>query len=172
LTFPAEFGTLAKNHIQKRIMKNVALMLAVSTLLLAGCSTTQIATKSGSQKSAIESIFAQRTKLKATDGRVGPLNSQRIAGLMAIDVHGCPADFRSAWFDYLIEAQNLHKRIERVALFAAGEGKPVTDLPALIKFALTNPALGQYLLDALNKDDDALAKLERVAMNYGVMPEH
>jgi hypothetical protein len=152
-------------------MKNIAFILAVSTLLLAGCSNNQTDAKSGSQKSAIESVFAQRAKLKAKDEGVGPLNNQRIAGLMAIDVQGCPVDFRSAWFDYLIEAKNLHTRMERLALFAAGEGKPVTDLPALIKFAVANPAFGQYLLGALNQDDEALAKLERSAMNYGVMPE-
>jgi len=152
--------------------KNIAIMLAVSTLLLAGCSTTRLATKTGSHKAAIESVFAQRARIKEKDERVGLLNDQRVAALMAIDVQSCPADFRSAWFDYLVEVQNLHTRMERVALFASAEGKPVTDLPSLIKFAVTNPELGQYLLGALNKDDEALQKLERSAMNYGVMPEH
>ena len=50
-------------------------------------------------------------------------------------------------------------------------GKPVTNLPELIKVAVTDPALGQYLLDALNQDDAAWEKLERTAMNYGVMPK-
>jgi uncharacterized protein YceK len=152
--------------------KSITLMLAVSTLLLAGCSTTQVAKKTESQKSAIESVFAQRAKLKVKDEGGGLLSNQRVAGLMAIDVQNCPADFRSAWFDYLVEVQNLHTRIERVALFASGEGKPVTDLPSLVKFAVTNPALGQYLLGALSKDDEAWEKLARSAMNYGVMPEH
>jgi len=152
--------------------KNIALMLAVSTLLLAGCSTTQVATKTSSQKAAIESVFTQRAKIKEKDERVGLLSNERVAGLMAIDVQNCPADFRSSWFDYLVEVQNLHTRIERVALIASGEGKPVTDLPSLIKFTVTSPGIGQYLLDALNKDDEALKKLERSAMNYGVMPEH
>jgi|GEM_PF-6310424 len=152
--------------------KNIALMLAAGTLLLAGCSTTQVATKTSPQKATIESVFAQRAKIKEKDERVGLLSNERIAGLMAIDVRNCPADFRSAWFDYLVEVQNLHTRIERVALIASGEGKPVTDLPSLIKFTVTSPGIGQYLLDALNKDDEALKKLERSAMNYGVMPEH
>lgn len=157
---------------EKNMKKTIAFLLVAGTLTLAGCSNTQDAPKPDSQKSAIESVFAQRAKIKAKDEQISLLSDQRVAGLMAIDVQNCPADFRSAWFDYLVEVQNLHTRIERVTVFAAGEGKPVTDLPSLVKFAATNPALGQYILDALNKDDEALEKLERSAMNYGVMPEH
>jgi len=56
-------------------------------------------------------------------------------------------------------------------MFASAEGKPVTDVPSLVKFAVTNPTLGQYLLGALNKADEAWENLERTAMNYGVMPD-
>ena len=91
--------------------------------------------------------------------------------MLAIDVQGCPTDFRSAWYDYLVQVRNLHRRTDRVALFAAAAGKPVTNLPGLIKVAVGSPELGQYLLDALSQEDAAWEKLERSAMNNGVMPK-
>ncbi len=146
--------------------KFFALIFAVSTLMLAGCSSLQYASK----KSAIETALVQRAKVKVESEHGGLMSDQRVAELMAIDVQKCPADFRSAWFDYLTEVQNLHIRVERVALIASAEGKAVGGLPALIKLAVANPTLGQYLLTSLNRVDDARAKLERTAMNYGVMP--
>jgi hypothetical protein len=148
--------------------KIVALILAANVLALAGCSTPHDAPGADSQKSAIESVFAQRAKLK--DTKAGLLSSERVAGLMTIDVQRCPAAFRSAWFDYLVEVQNLHTRVERVAGIASAVGKPVSDLPSLIKFAAASPEVGQYLLAALGRDDDAWGKVEREGMNYGVMP--
>jgi hypothetical protein len=149
-------------------MKNfLPLILATSALALAGCSTPG-ASKSSSHKSAIESVFGQRAKLEKE--QVNFLNGERVAGLMAIDVHACPSDFRSAWFDYLVEIQTLHTRVERVVGVASAMGDPVCDLPSLIQFAAKSSELGQYLLTGLGKVDDAWAKVERVGMNYGVMP--
>ena len=51
------------------------------------------------------------------------------------------ADFRSAWFDYLAGVHELHIRVERVAGVGLAVGKPVSDLPSLIKFAAANPGL-------------------------------
>jgi hypothetical protein len=150
---------------------NLALMVAASTLVLAGCAAMQEGSKPDSNKSAIESVLAQRARLKAQDGGIGLLSEQHVKELRAINVQSCPANFRSAWFNYLVEVQNLHTRMERVAIVASGTGKEVADLPTLIKFAATNPTLGHYLLSALDKVDDAWAKLDRTAMNYGVMPE-
>ncbi len=149
----------------------VALTLGAGTMLLAGCASIQHATKADSQKAAIASVLAQRAKIKADDERGGLLSEQHVAELKAIDVQSCPADFRSAWFDYVVEVENLHTRVERVGLVASGLGKPAGDLPALIKFAATNEMLGQYLLGALTRVDEAWAKLDRTAMNYGVMAE-
>lgn len=146
-------------------MKKIILLLAVSALISGGCSN------STGQKSAIQSALMQRAKLKTVGEPVGLLGEQQLAGLMSIDVRNCPPDFRAAWFDYLIEVQNLHTRMKRVAIFAAGEGKAVTDTPSLIKFAASNSGFSQYLLGALDKTDEAWGKLERTAMNYGVMPE-
>ena len=161
----------ADSHIkQAHTMKKITtLILAASALALAGCSTIQGTTTADSKKSAIESVFAQRAKLKET--QAGSLSSQRVAEMMAIDVKSCPEDFRSAWFDYLAAVQNLHLRVERVTGIASAMGKPVTDLQSLIRFAATSPELGQYLLAALNKDDEAWGKVERTGMNYGVMPK-
>lgn len=152
--------------------KTIALLLAISALTLAGCSPTSDAAKADSQKSAIESVFAQRAKLKAEDEQIGLLSDRHVGGLMAIDVQNCPADFRSAWFDFLITAQSLHSRVKLVAMIAAGEGKPVTDFPSLIKFGVSDPTLGRYMLAALSKEDEASDKVERTAMNYGVMPKY
>ena len=58
-----------------------------------------------------------------------------------------------------------------MALFASAAGHPVSTLPELIKVAVGSPALGQYLLDALNQDDATWEKVERSAMNYRVMPK-
>lgn len=146
----------------------ITVILAASALALTGCSTIQGTAKADSKKSAIESVLTQRAKLK--DTQAGFLSRQRVAELMAIDVKNCPADFRSAWFDYLVAVQNLHRRIARATGIASAVGKPVTDLPSLIKFAATSPELGQYLLAALNKDDEAWGKVERAGMSYGVMP--
>ena len=99
------------------------------------------------------------------------MGGERVAGLMAIDVHTCPPDFRAAWFDYLVEVQTLHTRVERVARIASAAGKPASDLQSLIKLATTSPQVGSYLLSELGKVDDAWAKVERVGMNYGVMPK-
>lgn len=81
------------------------------------------------------------------------------------------ADFRSAWFDYLAGVHELHIRVERVAGVGLAVGKPVSDLPSLIKFAAANPGAGEYLLAAVSKVDDAWGKVERAGMNYGVMPK-
>ncbi len=147
--------------------KIVPLILAATAFALAGCSTPG-SPKASSHQSAIESVLAQRAKLEKE--QVNFLSGERVAGLMAIDVHACPMDFRSAWFDYLVAIQTLHTRVERVAGVAAAVGQPVSDLPSLIKFAAKSSELGQYLLAGLGKVDDAWAKVERVGMNYGVMP--
>jgi hypothetical protein len=43
-----------------------------------------------------------------------------VAALKAINVERCPADFRTAWFDYLLDTQHKldesWKKLERVAL--------------------------------------------------------
>lgn len=148
-----------------------ALLLAVGALALAGCSATQNTPDTDSQKSAIESVFSQRAKLETNEGPARFIRKESFPRLMAIDVGSCPADFRSAWFDYLVQVQNLHTRAERVAMFAAAAGKPVTNLVSLVKFAAADPGLGQYLLGAVNSEDVAWEKLARSAMNYGVMPE-
>lgn len=145
-------------------MKKFILLLVVSTFISGGCSN------SASQKSAIESVFTQRATVKTVDEPIGLLGEQQLAGLMAIDVRNCPPDFRAAWFDYLVEVQNLHTRMKRVAMFAAGEGKTVNDTPALVKFVASNSGFAQYLLGGLDKTDEAWGKLERTAMNYGVIP--
>jgi hypothetical protein len=146
----------------------IILVMAAGGLALAGCSTMQHTATADSQKSAIESVLAQRAKLEKE--RVSLLGGEREEALMAIDVHDCPADFRSAWFDYLVAVKNLHTRVERVAGIGSAVGKPVSDLPSLIKFAATSPDLGHYLLSALGTVDDAWGKVERVGMSYGVMP--
>jgi hypothetical protein len=151
-------------------MKNVvSIILAAGALVLTGCSSTQDTVTADSQKSAIESVLAQRAKIEKE--HVGSLGGERLAALMAIDVHGCPADFRSAWFEYLVAAQILHTRVERTAGIGLAVGKPVTDLPSLIKFAASSPELGVYLLTGLGKVDDAWGKVEVVGMDYGVMPK-
>jgi hypothetical protein len=152
----------------KEDMKKIAtLILAATASALAGCATLD-KPAADSHRSAIDSVFAQRARLEKEN--LWSLGGERAAGLMAIDVRACPADFRSAWFDYLVEVQNLHKRVERIVGIASALGQPVSDLPSLIKFAATSPELGQYLLAALNKVDDAWGKVERASMNYGVMP--
>lgn len=151
--------------------KSIALLLTVSALVLTGCSAAQDAPKTNSQKSAIESVFAQHAKIRADEGKAGLLSKQGLPGLMAIDVRRCPADFRSAWFDYLVQVQNLHTRMERVAMIAGAEGKPVTDMASLVKFAVANPPFGHYLMRAVDETDDGWNKLDRTAMNYGAMPE-
>ena len=150
--------------------KTLTCVLATAVLVVAGCTSMQPAPKTASQKAAIESVLAQRAELRAKEGQVGLLKAQNVAELMAIDVKSCPADFRSAWFDYLVEVENLRTRVERVAAVAAGVGKPVQDLPSLIRVAATNSGLSQYLLDALTQVDNTWSKLNRTAMNYGVMP--
>jgi len=151
--------------------KTIALLLAAGTFVLAGCSANLDNAKTDSQKSAIESVFVQRAKLETKDGPARFISKEGLPRLMAIDVGGCPADFRSAWFDYLVQVQNLHTRVDRVAMFAAAADKPVTNVTSLVKFAVTNPGLGEYLIGAVNSADEAWDKLERTAMNYGVMPE-
>lgn len=153
-------------------MKNtIALLLAVGAMALTGCSTTQNAPYSKPQRAAIESVFAQRGAIEDKKGRAGLLSKQGLPQLMAIDVRHCPADFRSAWFDYLVADQDLQTRMERVAMFAAAAGKPATDTPALVRFAVSNPKLGEYLLGALNRSDEAWNRLDRTAMNYNVFPQ-
>ena len=152
------------------LRQTIAILLAVSTCLLAGCAGLPNRAPAA-QQAAIQAVFSEHARLNTQGERANLLSDQRVANLMAIDVQGCPTDFRSAWYDYLVQVRNLHRRTDRVALFAAAAGKPVTNLPELIKVAVTDPALGQYLLDALNQDDAAWEKLERTAMNYGVMPK-
>ena len=152
-------------------MKVAALFLAVSVCLLAGCASFPNRLPTAGQSAAIQSVLTQHERIKTQDDPTSLLSNQRVSDLMAVDVQGCPAEFRSAWFDYLVQVRNLHRRTERVALFASAAGKPVTTLPELIKVAVGSPALGQYLLDAVNQDDLAWEKVERSAMNYGVMPK-
>ena len=154
-------------QLENTMNKAFSFILAATVLVLAGCATLHEPTKS--HKAAIESVLAQRAKLEKE--HVNVLSAERIAGLMAIDVNGCPPAFRSAWFDYLVAAQTLHTRIERVAGVAAAVGKPVSDLRSLVEFAATKREVGQYLLDGLGKVDDGWAKVERAGMNYGAMPE-
>jgi hypothetical protein len=149
----------------------IVVILTAGALALAGCSPKQDAAISDSQKSAIQSVFAQRAKLRSDEAQMGLLGDRELAGLMAVDVQNCPPDFQSAWFDYLVEGDNLHTRMKRVAALALAEGKPVTDLPSLIKFAGSNLGLSQYLLGVLNDVDRAWMKVERTAMTDGVMPE-
>ena len=149
--------------------KIMTLILAATALALAGCSPTQDTATADSQKSAIESVLAQRAKIEKE--HVGSLGGERLAALVAIDVHNCPADFRSAWFHYLVAVQTLHTRVERTVGIGLAVGKPVSDLPSLIKFAATSPELGVYLLTALGKVDDAWGDVEVVGMDYGVMPK-
>lgn len=156
---------------QHNMKKVIALLLTVSALVLAGCSTTQGIATANSQKSAIQSVFAQRAKVETKEGPAHFIGKAGLPKLMAIDVGKCPADFRSAWFDYLVQVQNLHTRAERVAMFAAAAGKPVTNVVSLVKFAATNPGLSEYLLRGVSSEDVAWEKLARSAMNYGVMPE-
>jgi len=153
---------------QITMRKLVTLILAVSVLALAGCSTLG-GSKAGSQRSTIESVYTQRAKIERE--QFGSLSGERLAGLMAIDVRSCPADFKAAWFDYLVAARTLHTRVERVAGVAMAVGKPVSDLASLIKLAASSPELGQYLLTELGKVDDAWARVERAGMNYGAMPK-
>jgi len=153
------------------VRQSIALSLAVSTLLLAGCASLASHSPTAAQQSAIQSVLDQHARIKSQDESISLLNHQRVADVMAIDVQGCPAEFRSAWYDYLVQVRNLHRRTERVALFAAAAGKPVTTLPELIKVAVGSPALGEYLLDALNQDDAAWEKVERSAMNYDILPK-
>jgi len=152
--------------------KSVALILAASTWVLAGCSTVPHVSTADAERSAIEAVLAQRAEVKARDGQVGLLGGQRVAELKAIDVRNCPADFRSAWFDYLVEVENLSTKVERVFLLESGEGTPAKDLLALMKLVAANPTIGQYLIVALDRVDEAWGKLERTAMNYAVMPQH
>jgi hypothetical protein len=148
--------------------KMVTLILAVSVFALTGCSTLA-PTKAGSRGSAIESVFAQHAKIERE--KFGSLGGDRVAGMISIDVRSCPADFRAAWFDYLVATRTLHTRVARIAGIAAGLGSPVSDLPSLIKFASSSPELGRYLLAQLGKVDDAWARVERVGMNYGAIPK-
>ena len=152
-------------------MKTIALLFAVGTFVLAGCSPAQNAVNTSSHKAAIEAVFDQRAKLETKEGSISYFSKKDLPGVMAIKVQNCPADFRSAWFDYLVQVQNLHTRAERVAMFATTAGKPVSGVAALVKFAASDPGLGKYLLGAVDRVDDAWDKLERTAMNYDVMPE-
>ncbi|HXF10272.1 MAG TPA: hypothetical protein VN625_05765 [Desulfuromonadaceae bacterium] len=145
-----------------------AYLLSIAVLALTGCPSSPQSLSAGAQKAAIESVFTQQAKLEKQ--YVGSLNGERLAGLMAIEVKDCPSDFRSAWFDYLIAAQNLHLKAERIAGVGLAMDKPVIDVPSLIKFAAGNPESGRYLLTALDRADEAWQKVERVGMNYGVMP--
>ena len=153
------------------VRQSIALFLAVSTLLLAGCASLASHSPTAAQQSAIQSVLDQHARIKSQAESASLLGNQQVADLMAIDVQPCPADFRSAWYDYLVQVRNLHRRTERVALFASAAGHPVPTLPELIKVAVGSPALGEYLLDALNQDDAAWEKVERSAMDYGVLPK-
>lgn len=152
-------------------MKTITLLFAVGTFVLAGCSPAENAVNTNSHKAVIESVFDQRAKLETKEGPISYFSKKDMPRVMAINVQSCPADFRSAWFDYLVQVQNLHTRAERIAMFAAAAGKPVGGVSALVKFAVSDPGLGKYLLGGVDRVDDAWDKLERTAMNYGVMPE-
>lgn len=149
-------------------MKKITILMLAGALALAGCSSKQDSSITDSQKAAIQSVLTQRDKIEKE--YIASLSSERVAGLMAIDARGCPDDFRSAWFDYLAKVHELHIRAERVAIIGLAAGKPVSDLPGLIKFAAGNPGAGEYLLTAVSKVDDAWANVERAGMNDGVMP--
>ncbi len=146
----------------------VTSILAAGALALAGYSTAHAQPVSSSQKSAIESIYSQRAKIKEKPVLIA--GGKNLTEMMNIDVSRCPADFRSAWFDYLIEVEKMHARMKRVAEIASAVGKPVNDVPSLIRFAATDSGLGRYLLDELGRLDDAWGKVERAGMNYGIMP--
>jgi histidinol-phosphate/aromatic aminotransferase/cobyric acid decarboxylase-like protein len=141
------------------LRQTIAILLAVSTCLLAGCAGLPNRAPAA-QQAAIQAVFSEHARLNTQGERANLLSDQRVANLMAIDVQGCPTDFRSAWYDYLVQVRNLHRRTDRV-----------TNLPGLIKVAVGSPELGQYLLDALSQEDAAWEKLERSAMNNGVMPK-
>jgi hypothetical protein len=159
------------NHMKNaNLRQSILLRLTACTILLAGCAGLPNRAPN-SEQASIQAVFTQIAQSETKGLRASLLSDQQIADLEAIDVQGCSAHFRSAWFDYLVQVRNLYRRAERVALIAAAAGKPVTNLPELIKVAAASPALGQYLLNALDQTDAAREKLERSAMNYGVMPK-
>jgi hypothetical protein len=122
---------------------------------------------------------------------------QLSAGLKAINVQSCPHDFRTAWFDYVSEVESTNTKLVRLAQLAVANGKTQGDLGSLVKIlgaAATfqahpmaavgmlssiepkksgeqNAAVALQMLDAHQRLDDAWKKLERTAMDYGVMPE-
>jgi hypothetical protein len=147
----------------------VTSILAAGALALAGYPTAHAQSTTDSQKSAIESVYAQRAQI-VRKKPVTVQGGQAVAQLMGIDVRRCPANFRSAWFDYLVKVQEMHTRMKRVAEIASVVGKPVKDVASLIRFAAASAEIRRYLLAELGALDDAWGKVERAGMSYGVMP--
>jgi len=174
-----------------------ATILLVILLALSGCAST------GSKKSAINSVFEQRAQIKAkfagTPRSVEELASSTqklVAALKAIKLNDCPADFRAAWFDYLVGVEDTRTKLVRLEQLAQEENG--VDVSSLLKFGEAaglshlNPAAvvaamldamfskkssdktqvaAQQLLAAQQRLDDSWRKLERTAMNYGVVPQ-
>ena len=132
-------------------------MLVVLAFAVSGCVST------GSKRSAIESVFQQRAEVKAAYSRsvdaaqkssprvnmfgqrlepsATPNNIQEladhsrqlVASLKAINVQNCPDDFRSAWFDYLVEVEDTNTKHVRLAQLALQHGRNEGDLSSLVK---------------------------------------
>ena len=146
----------------------ITCILAAGALASVGYSVASAQPNTDSQKSAVESVLSQHAKFPRSPVTIE--GGEALAQLMRIDVSGCPADFRSAWFDYAVEVEKMHTRMKRVSQIASGVGKPVNDVPSLIRLAATSPELARYLLSELGALDDAWGKVQRAGMNYGVMP--
>lgn len=145
-------------------------------------------------------IFGRRSEPQLTPNNIqelGDYSRQLVAGLKAINVQNCPEDFRAAWFDYLVDVEDTNTKHVRLAQLALQNGRNEGDLSSLAKLvgaALTyqaNPlaaagmlasiepirsgdknfAVAQQMLDAQHRLDESWRKLQRIAMNYGVMPE-
>jgi hypothetical protein len=173
-TLPTPNPTTCRTRSTVRLASRPFALTLLVLPLLAGCMTT------GARHSAIQSVFAQREKLKseygAGRGNIVDLGRARqlLAGLQGIDVRRCPPAFRSAWFDYLVEIEELDAKSARlagVARLALGDKAAPADLQSLFKLAEKSPTVAQILLTGMDRVDDAWAKVERVAMDYGVMAE-
>ena len=158
-------------HASGRSAGGALVLLLALLLVVTGCATT------GSRKSAaVQSVFAQRTAIKARySSKTNSFEElatlgQIVAEMKTINVHNCPPAFRSAWFHYLVQLDVLNTKCVRLAKLAGG-GKDGADMTAIVPFVEKNPVIGCALLKAVDEVDDAWGKLAETAMNYGVAPE-